>query len=411
MSQEKVLEADQEGSSTDGVGATLVVILLCHVVVDALAALMPSSLGLVEARFSLTTEQAAWLLGLGSLTSGLAQPICAVFSDRLATRHLGSLGVGLAALGIGAICLADGLVALAITYACGMIGVGMFHPVAASTIGQLRSDRRNAAVSLFFVAGMTGGALGALTWPRILSSQSGFHILPWTVAPVLVMALLLQRNYTQLTPLRKHHERHLHRTSARTPWGGIFVLYVAASLKFCVNLALLYLYVRWVQRSFGLSNPEWSAEAIAAASAPFIGNLNACTLTGMAAGGISAGVLVRSGREKFPLIVIPILFAPLVALFPWASLKGGYLLAFAAGVGFASMVPVTIALAQQMLPHRPNLASSLMMGGAWAVAMLGPRFAELGVTHWGINNTFYLTAGALAISGIVCIAIRSPREV
>ena len=104
-------------------------------------------------------------------------------------------------------------------------------------------------------------------------------------------------------------------------------------------------------------------------------------------------------------MLVPIAFAQVIALFPYAPLSWSYLLAVLAGIGFAAMIPITIALAQQLLPHRANLASSLMMGGAWAVAMLGPTLAEIGVSRWGVNTTFLLTAGCLVVSGIVCLPL------
>ena len=42
----------------------------------------------------------------------------------------------------------------------GMIGNGMFHPIAATTVAQMYRERRNAAASIHFVAGMIGGVLG-----------------------------------------------------------------------------------------------------------------------------------------------------------------------------------------------------------------------------------------------------------
>lgn len=104
------------------------------------------------------------------------------------------------------------------------------------------------------------------------------------------------------------------------------------------------------------------------------------------------GTFVAPGREKWPLVWVPLCFCPVLALFPHLSIQASYLLAVMAGVGFASMIPVTVALAQHLLPHRANFASSLMMGGAWVVATIGPRSAEFGVTHLGIETTFALVS-------------------
>jgi MFS family permease len=128
----------------------------------------------------------------------------------------------------------------------------------------------------------------------------------------------------------------------------------------------------------------------------------------MAIGGLVAGAVVRPGREKWPLVVVPLLGAPFVAIFPMAGIQAGYLLAVLAGIGFAAMIPVTMSVAQRLLPHRTSLASGMMLGGAWAVAVVGPVIAErcLEAPAIGLDRTFGLTAVLLALSGIVCLPLR-----
>jgi len=172
---------------------------------------------------------------------------------------------------------------------------------------------------------------------------------------------------------------------------------------------LFYLYLRWMQEAYATEYASWTPAEIATAAAPRVGSLQAATLLGMAIGGLSAGFLVRAGREKWPMVCVPIAFAPMIALFPYALTGWGYVMASLAGIGFAAMVPISIFLAQQLLPHRANLASSLMMGGAWTVAMIGPRLAEFSVSHWGLRATFLLTACGLFASGIFCLPL--PRSI
>lgn len=409
MSQEIAIESNPVLQPARVAGFAFVAILAAHVVVDALSALVPSSLGLLEARLHLTARQTAWLLGVGPLFSGLAQPICALVSDRLATRQWGVWGVVLGVLGIGSLGFADSFWSLTVVYAVGVIGIGMFHPIGAATIGHLWQTRRTSAVSVFFVAGMLGGVLGALVWPRVLTLSVGFQILPLLVAPMLVLAVFLQRSFSRLEPL---HEHETEASTAELPsvsWACVAVLYVAAVLRFCVNMALTYLFVRWVQTHVAAQHADWGMEAVARAAAPRVGNLNAAMLLGMAIGGTSAGVLIRPGKEKWPMVLVPLLFAPVIGLFPFLPLEAGYLLAIAAGIGFAAMIPVTVALAQQLMPRQTNLASSLMMGGAWAVAMLGPMCAEIGVSRYGLQTTFLATAATLAVAGLVCLPLKHQR--
>lgn len=406
MSQEIAIERDVALQPARAASVAFVAILAAHVAVDALAALVPSTLGLLEARLHLTAKQTAWLLGVGPLCSGLAQPVCALLSDRFSTRHWGVWGVVLGVLGIGMLGFASSFWGLIAVYALAAIGIGMFHPIGAATIGHLWQTRRTSAISVFFVAGMVGGVMGAMAWPRVLKLPMGFQLLPLLVAPMLVLAVSLHRGFAGLKPLHGHATGLSTTSSPNTPWTMVAVLYVAAVLRFCVNMALTYLFVRWVQMHVAAQHTDWGMEAVARASATRVGNLNASMLVGMAIGGMSAGILIRPGKEKWPMVWVPLVFAPMIALFPFLPLEAGYLLAIAAGVGFAAMIPVTIALAQQLMPRQTNLASSLMMGGAWTVAILGPICAEFGVARYGLQTTFLATAATLALAGLVCLPVK-----
>ncbi len=192
-------------------------------------------------------------------------------------------------------------------------------------------------------------------------------------------------------------------------WLMIGLLFFGNALRFTVNMALVYLLVRWAESMVGAQHPLYTADQVAAHGGKIAGSLAALLVLGMAVGGLTAGTLVRQGREKWPLVALPIIFAPIVALFGGASLLQGYALAVLAGIGFASMIPVTLSLGQRLLPHRTSLASGLMLGGAWTVAAIGPRLAEycLGTLDLGLPRTFQLTAVLLAISGVVCLPLNS----
>jgi MFS family permease len=190
-------------------------------------------------------------------------------------------------------------------------------------------------------------------------------------------------------------------------WRSVWFLYLSSALRYCVNTALVYLFVRWTEFKFTPPDGSKTIEQIAKAAAPAVGNLNAAMIFGMAVGGILAGRFVRPNQERLPMIWVPVVFAPLVALFPYMTVEVSYVFAALAGMGFSSMIPISIALAQHLLPHRAYLASSLMMGGAWTVATVGPRFAELGVQHLGLNGTFLITGVVLAVSGLACAGLAS----
>jgi MFS family permease len=281
----------------------------------------------------------------------------------------------------------------------------MFHPIAATTVAQLYRHRRNSATSTFFVAGMVGGVLGAMFWPRWLSTSSGFASLPLIAVICSLLAIAVHRCLIALPAAQVHSKLDIDLELLSRNWKDVWHLYLSSTLRYFVNTSLVYLFVRWAQDEVLTRHGNWSADAVAKAAAPTIGNLNAAMIFGMAVGGVLAGKMVLPNRERSPMIWVPIMFSPVVALFPFMPVAACYVLALLAGIGFSSMIPISIALAQHLLPHRANLASSLMMGGAWTVASVGPPCAEFGVTHWGLNVTFLVTAGVLALSGLVSIGI------
>ena len=408
MSQEAVLTLEEQTPRTvQGAMLALVALLLGHTVVDLLAALVPSSLGVLELRVGMTAQQSAWLMGVGPLVSGLSQPVCALLSDRHRTRIWGVVGLALTAVGICSLALASRAATLVTIYVVAIAGAGMFHPVAAATVGFVQQHRRNRAVSLFFVTGMVGGVLGAYTWPRFLTADYGFQALPYLMVPGVALAAVTLWSLQQLPKPRAVHEVAADDPIPSSHWKMVGLLYLAACLRFCVNTALFYLYVRWPQVRVAEESPDWTLEQVTDAAAPLAGSLQASTFVGMAMGGLLAGQFVTVGREKGPMFLVPLCLAPSIALFPFVSVEVGYVLAVLAGIGFASMIPINIALAQRLLPHRANLASSLMMGGAWSVAVIGPPLAQWCSSCLGMDAAFFLTAAMLAVSGLLCLPIRT----
>ncbi|MHC4949129.1 MAG: MFS transporter [Planctomycetota bacterium] len=396
-----------------GLPRRLAAVVVGHTAVDVYAAFVPPLLGVLEVRCGLTAAQAAWLLGIGSLSSGLSQPLAAWLSDRTDSRIFAAVGLAVAAVCLSSIGYATSFATLLPLYIAGMIGVGIYHPIGASSAGQLAdarpTGRRSLVLGIFFVAGMAGGITGAMLATRTATWPGGLEVLRWAAVPGLALAALVHLAIRDVP--HRHHEHHairFDRSDIRQRWLTVGLLYVGNAMRFIVNIGLLYLFVRWAQAPWARRHPEWTDRAVAEAAAPLIGNMNALAILGMAVGGLVAGAVVRPGREKTALVIVPACCAPCIALIPWAGPAGGCALAVAAGIGWAATVPLTMSLSQRLLPHRTSLASGLMLGGAWSLAMLGPVLAEwcLHTLGLGLGRTFALAAVLLAASGLVALPIR-----
>jgi FSR family fosmidomycin resistance protein-like MFS transporter len=87
-------------------------------------------------------------------------------------------------------------------------------------------------------------------------------------------------------------------------------------------------------------------------------------------------------------------------------LRGPWLLVMPAAFGVAAAIshPVTVAMAQELMPDRVALASSLCMGISWVIGSLGAMLTGLLADHIGMQSALLLNA-ALPLVGLVSIAL------
>jgi len=403
-----------------GVGITV------HAVCDYFSFVAVSMLPLLATHLGLTTGQKALLLGLGSVTSGLIQPVVAWLSDRWDSRKLSTMGLMLAVVCVSNIGRAETFWQLLVLHGLGAMGIGAFHPPAAAAVGRMSGPRRSLGMAIFFLAGMIGGIGGNLTAPRYVewmarvtgtpgspSYAGGLHALTWLMIPGLLACVLLGWAIHR-TPHRHHGARDHHAAlpadERRRRWIAVGVLYASNIVRFSVNMALVYLFVEWAEAHTLASEGAASlSNELGAQASRLNGPLQAGMQVGMGGVGLVLGFLLAPRLEKRAFVAFPLFGAGVIALMPFADALPGSLvvpgaisLSVLAGVGFGSVVPITMAAAQRLLPHRTSLASGMMLGGAWAFAFVGPQIAERVQRAAGLDAAFFTIAGVLALAGALC---------
>jgi FSR family fosmidomycin resistance protein-like MFS transporter len=400
--------------------------VLCHSVVDYFSYLIVPLMPLLVTRLSLSDGEKAWILGTGSIVSGVIQPFVAWISDRLNTRWLGTAGLLLAAIATSAVGLARDFTELFWIQVLSSIGIGAFHPVAAAAVGHLSGARRSLGVSIFFVGGMLGGIAGNTT-AAPFARAFGLHSFLYLIVPSLLATFALIAAIHRV----RHTHHDAHETHAELPanerrwrWISLWALYVGNVVRFTVNAALVYLAIDWSIRLIASrEGADWAhldpdaRKHFGLAASSVNGWLQASMQVGMGITGLLLARLVRPGRERPLLIWMPVLGAiPMFAL-PWVhamlersgpnpmTIPVVFALILIAGVGFGGVFPITIALAQRLIPHRTSLASGLMMGGAWAVGGLGPAMASRMTDAFGWGGAWRGTAIALLAAGVASVII------
>lgn len=393
---------------------------LAHTTVDFFAYLFIPIMSVLEGRLDLSPREGAIILGIGSVASGFIQPVVAWLGDRFDTRLLASGAMAIAVIAISLVGYANNFEQLLLIQIIGTAGIGAFHPAAAAAIGQLSGTKRSLGVSIFFFAGMAGGVGGNVLSP-ILAKHFGLE----RYIVLIIPGLLATAGLTWAIARVPHRHRDAHTQTAAWSsaeasmrWFAIGVLYVGNILRFTVNMMLVQLVIRSCEQ-IAMANAHVSAldAAVRTSASSLNGTLQGAMQIGMAAGGLSAGAFLKHHHERVALIVVPGVGAGAIFAFPHAQLIAtqlgnetlfmlvAFLLAMVAGIGFAGMIPVTISLAQRILPHRTALASGLMMGGAWGFAAVGPSIAQWSLERWGIDQAYAITAGFLLLAGMLSMAL------
>jgi FSR family fosmidomycin resistance protein-like MFS transporter len=406
--------------------ARLATVIVAHGVIDWLSAIIIPILSYLEGRVGMTQAQGAWLIAIGSISSGLIQPLVAIFSDRHNTRWAGTAGLGAAAVAVGCVGFAQDYAHLVIIQIIGTAGIGAFHPVGASAAGQLAGKARSGAISIFYATGLLGGVLGSFSSPQI-AAHLGLKNLAWTILPIVLFAAVLARAIHAI-PHRhagaQEHHNSLPLEERRRRWRDIGLLYGGNVFRFVVNMMLVQLLVRWSDaQTLATTGDAGLTQELRLTSAHINGPMQAMMAIGMGVSGLTLGWFVPMEKAKAFLIGMPLLGVAAIALFPRLEAMGVpvaspgigtatvWFMAAMMGVGYSAVMPLTITMAQRLLPHRTSLASALMMGGAWSIACIGPPTAQWMLKSGvSLERCFAVVAGLLFVSSLLALPLGKTPE-
>jgi len=400
-----------------------------HTITDVYPQFIFSLAVALKGSLALGESQLKWLFAITPICSGLSQPLFAWLGDRWNTRAFGPLGLGVGAVCMSMIGFAENFWQLIALQIVGMIGIGVYHPIGSALAGTLgasalakpngRRSARSLGISIFFTAGMIGGFAGPLVANGFnlradgVLGVAGMRWLGVMMVPGLLLAgaiWLATRHVQHRAPspraeagpledaLVSESERRRRRT-------GVTLLTICNALRFTTNIALFYLFARLAE----VRIPD--APDLASA---LHGHALSASQLGMGVTGLLAGWFVTAGRERGPMLLSSLLATPAILLMPWLEGWGLLAAAFVAAVGYFGVIPISIALAQRLLPHATGAAGSLMMGIGWAISALGPVYARA-IEQWvgqatgdealALRAAFFGVAGLILLSGLLSLLL------
>ncbi|HEX6872239.1 MAG TPA: MFS transporter [Micromonosporaceae bacterium] len=383
-------------------GTTLAVFLaLVHTVNDAITAMLGALLPTLQGRFDAGPMLLALLVATYALASSVTQPALGAFAEGRSLRLVGATGVLFAAIFLSLIGVAPVLSAVFVLLVIGGMGSAALHPVGTAIAGGPTVSNRTLGVGFFTAGGMLGFALGPVVILYLIS-RFGVGITPWLMAPGILLAVLV---FLLLPDWEPHVRRPLSTlVEPRLLRGPVGRLTLATSL---VGLAFI---------TFTSSVPIWLVrQHHLPADHPSIGWTLAVFSLAAGTGSLVGGFLAP--RVGHRLVLVGSTLAAVVPLLAVLWLQPGtvpfFVAVAAAGALLYTASPVTVIVAQDLVPDAPAAAAGMVLGVA--TAMAGATYVAIGWVQEAIGLTagmalgFALVVPAAAIA-LTVVARRSGRR-
>lgn len=387
-------------------------VLLGHLTNDIFMSMGPVMLAFVGTHFLGANAAAIGLaISLRELIGAVAQPFFGALTDRTGGRLLAALGVAWSVLSMSAALVAalSGNSALTLLFYCSAaLGSAAFHPVGALYAAAAQQNRAVRNSSLFFLFGQiglgTGPALaGILLAALTLTVEGQVRLQPAIAANLLaLMALSLaaipavglmaraipsrrtvkaQRSSSKVAPVA--------RSAFTVAMFGTFVLFVVVlflrSLSHIgvVNFVpILFERRGWAVEHYGfVTSLYWIASAFS---------------------GVALGALADRHDRRRMIALSLWLGAPLLFFLPTADGLAAPLLALAAGAALGANFPLTVVMAQSLLPNARGFAAGLSLGLIFGAGAIGN--ALIGLLADGIENSAFSGIGIQATFQVVALA-------
>jgi MFS transporter, FSR family, fosmidomycin resistance protein len=361
---------------------TITLLSTAHFALDSYSSFLFQLLPLMAVKLRLTPAQAGLVPPMLTVASSLMQPVYGIISDRYLKRSMVVFGPLIAAIFLSCLGTADSLPGLIALVILGGVGVGMFHPQGAALVSRAASsdgsDRRQGMMmSVFSSAGTVGYALGPLLVAMTVNRyglENSWYTAIWGVAFWVILFRycppLEQRGRAEGAPALTD--------ALRAAWVPLTLLYFAVVLRSAVAVSV-QTYWPFALKSFGMTEMEYGSVL---AGFLFFGGV----------GGFFGGVFAdRLGARRVSMVAMLVSAPLLLAAFSTRGTLSNVLL-MAGGTALNLPIPVSVVMAQRLVPGGASTVSALMMGFAWGAGALMTPIAGAMSERFGFARALMMAA-------------------
>jgi FSR family fosmidomycin resistance protein-like MFS transporter len=360
---------------------TVALLSVAHFVLDSYSSFLFQLLPLLAMKLNLTPAQAGLLPPTLTVASSLMQPVYGVISDRYLKRSMVVFGPLVAATFLSSLGMAGSLPMLVAMVILGGIGVGMFHPQGAALVSRAASagggKHQGMVMSVFSSTGTVGYALGPVLVALVVNRfglENSWYTAIWGVT----FWVVLFRYCPPLERRERSADAPTLSDALRAAWAPLTLLYFAVVLRSAVSVSV-QTYLPFRLKGFGLTEMEYGSVL---AGFLFFGGL----------GGFFGGALAdRLGARRVSLMAMLIASPLLILAFSTQGALSNALL-MAGGTVLNLPIPISVVMAQRLVPGGASTVSALMMGFAWGAGALMTPLVGAASERYGFTRALLMTA-------------------
>ena len=357
-------DRELKSSSKDNNMKMILMLFLIHFVGDFYGSFVSPLLPVFAEKFSLTLTQVGFLAAIGRVLSFVVQPPVGYVADHYRTRFFILGGPLFSILFIPLAGVAPSFLILIIFVALGSMGSSMYHPTAAGMVSNYSGSRFAFSMAVYNFGGTLAFGCGPLFITYVVG-RYGLAASPYTMGlGLIVMALIFRKvPYPGQEGLKNFGFFGSLKEVFGGVWKGVVVIWVLAVLRTFVGQSFLtFIPVLFAKEGYSLVS---------------VGLVVSLFNVGGAISGLLVGMLADRMGYKPVLCVAFGLSAPVLYLLLFVP-KGAFLFSFLSGCFIMSVLPLFVAMAQELAPKGKSMASSVMMGLAYGTGgMMTPITGRL----------------------------------
>lgn len=366
------------------------IIWLCsaHLVCDVYGGFLNPLMPFIAAKLDFTMALATVLMAITQICSNMLQPIFGFFADNMLKRFFVFWGVILASIFIPLAPAAPNVMLLTLFMILGCLGGSFFHPQSMGFVNYFSGKECSSNMGIFISLGSLGFALGPLI-AAFITQKIGLEMISLTSLLGLSLAFSMFIFVPKLSIIEKKPERKdfLHSFKEILSNRQMNYLMLIAMMKSLVtNSSCVLLPFLW--KSMG-HTPFYIGFALFLFV--FAGSIGSFLSPKFEQKFGAKFVIYFSMCATLPMMIG---FALVYKTMPVISM-----LLFAL-IGFTTMLaqPVTLVLAQKILPKYKSIVSGFVNGFCWGIIALFMSFLGIIAQKFGIINVLIILSIVPVIS-------------